>query len=287
MQAVDLTRSQGRGRRAARISKSTSCCRWRTTRWPTSSGCGPNAACCFTVRRARARRPSAARWRIGSRGKFFLIDGTFIAGTEDFTSASTRCSKRPRTMRRRSFSSTTPTRFSKTARNAGLYRYLLTMIDGLESESAGRVCVMMTAMNVGESAAGPGPVRARGIVAGDEAAGCRGARRRFFRGTSARTCRRNCARWTCRALIAATEGFTGADLKRTGRRRQSHLRLRQSQTRRAKAAHGLFPARGRRGAGKQTALRRSRSSGRPAPQVSGVRIHSFVSRRTNCGWRQG
>jgi len=31
----------------------------------------------------------------------------------------------------------------------GLYRYLLTMLDGLESASAGRVCVIMTAMNVG------------------------------------------------------------------------------------------------------------------------------------------
>ena len=31
----------------------------------------------------------------------------------------------------------------------GLYRYLLTMLDGLESNSAARVCVMMTAMDVG------------------------------------------------------------------------------------------------------------------------------------------
>ena len=31
----------------------------------------------------------------------------------------------------------------------GLYRYLLTMLDGLESASSGRVCVMMTAMEVG------------------------------------------------------------------------------------------------------------------------------------------
>jgi ATP-dependent 26S proteasome regulatory subunit len=30
----------------------------------------------------------------------------------------------------------------------GLYRYLLTMLDGLESASAGRVCVMLTAMDV-------------------------------------------------------------------------------------------------------------------------------------------
>jgi SpoVK/Ycf46/Vps4 family AAA+-type ATPase len=33
--------------------------------------------------------------------------------------------------------------------DAGFYRYLLTMLDGLESESVGRVCVMMTAMDVG------------------------------------------------------------------------------------------------------------------------------------------
>jgi ATP-dependent 26S proteasome regulatory subunit len=31
---------------------------------------------------------------------------------------------------------------------AGLYRYLLTLLDGLESETAGRVCVMMTVMDV-------------------------------------------------------------------------------------------------------------------------------------------
>jgi ATP-dependent 26S proteasome regulatory subunit len=31
----------------------------------------------------------------------------------------------------------------------GLYRYLLTMLDGLESKSVARVCVMMTAMDVG------------------------------------------------------------------------------------------------------------------------------------------
>ena len=32
--------------------------------------------------------------------------------------------------------------------SAGLYRYLLTLLDGLESETAGRVCVMMTVMDV-------------------------------------------------------------------------------------------------------------------------------------------
>jgi ATP-dependent 26S proteasome regulatory subunit len=37
----------------------------------------------------------------------------------------------------------------ETREEHGLYRYLLTMLDGLESASAGRVCVIMTAMNVG------------------------------------------------------------------------------------------------------------------------------------------
>ena len=56
----------------------------------------------------------------------------------------------------------------------GLYRYLLTMLDGLESESAGRVCVMMTAMDVGQPAAGAGPLGPGRAVAGDAPAGSRG-----------------------------------------------------------------------------------------------------------------
>jgi ATP-dependent 26S proteasome regulatory subunit len=37
----------------------------------------------------------------------------------------------------------------ESGREHGLYRYLLTMLDGLESKSAAWVCVMMTAMDVG------------------------------------------------------------------------------------------------------------------------------------------
>src|SRR5262249_7637144 len=37
---------------------------------------------------------------------------------------------------------------SNDIQSAGLYRYLLTLLDGLESETAGRVCVMMTVMDV-------------------------------------------------------------------------------------------------------------------------------------------
>jgi transitional endoplasmic reticulum ATPase len=82
------------------------------------------------------------------KSKFFLIDGTVVAGSDSFY--------------RRIFHV-----FEDAKRNApsvvfiddadvifeekderGFYRYLLTMLDGLESASAERVCVVMTAMDV-------------------------------------------------------------------------------------------------------------------------------------------
>src|SRR5262249_34967500 len=97
-------------------------------------------------------------------------------------------------------------------RGAGLYRYLLTLLDGLESETAGRVCVMMTAMDVG--ALPPALVRsgrielwldmrlpdgpARAAILRHHLAGPAGV----FAGVDVGR------------LAGDTEGFTGADLKR-------------------------------------------------------------------------
>jgi len=100
---------------------------------------GPPGTGKTTIGRALAHR---------MKGKFFLIDGTVVAGTGNFY-----CKVREI--------------FEEAKRNApsiifiddtdvifegdedkGFYRYLLTMLDGLESASAERVCVMMTAMNV-------------------------------------------------------------------------------------------------------------------------------------------
>src|SRR5581483_7359034 len=83
------------------------------------------------------------------KGKFFLIDGTVVANTSDFYCSVRRI-------------------FAAAARNAPsvifiddtdlifegngdpeFYRYLATMLDGLESASAERVCVMMTATDPG------------------------------------------------------------------------------------------------------------------------------------------
>lgn len=100
---------------------------------------GPPGTGKTTIGRALAHR---------LKSKFFLIDGTVIAGSRDFYCKIEKI-------------------FDSAKRNApsiifiddadvifegenkdGLYRYLLTMLDGLEGASAERVCVMMTAMNV-------------------------------------------------------------------------------------------------------------------------------------------
>jgi len=100
---------------------------------------GPPGTGKTTIGRALAHR---------LKSKFFLIDGTVIAGSDFFY--------------RRVFDV-----FEDAKRNApsvvfiddadvifeekderGFYRYLLTMLDGLESASAERVCVVMTAMDV-------------------------------------------------------------------------------------------------------------------------------------------
>ena len=100
---------------------------------------GPPGTGKTTIGRALAHR---------LKSKFFLIDGTMIAGEHAFYSKVREV-------------------FDSAKKNApavvfiddadvifegnedrGLFRYLLTMLDGLESASAGRVCVMMTAMNV-------------------------------------------------------------------------------------------------------------------------------------------
>jgi ATP-dependent 26S proteasome regulatory subunit len=94
----------------------------------------------------------------------------------------------------------------------GLYRYLLTMLDGLESETAGQVCVMMTAMNVGHLP--PALIRSGRIELWlemrlpDDA-----ARLAILEGMVGKL-GPAFADLDLQPLTDATEGFTGADLKR-------------------------------------------------------------------------
>ncbi len=95
----------------------------------------------------------------------------------------------------------------------GLYRYLLTMIDGLESESAGRVCVMMTAMDVAHLP--PALVRSGRVELWLEMKLPDAQARAEILSSHLANLPEEIRQTDVAHLIAATEGFTGADLKRT------------------------------------------------------------------------
>ena len=100
---------------------------------------GPPGTGKTTIGRALAHR---------LKSKFFLIDGTIVAGTHDFYCEVRKIfNDAKRNAPSIIFIDDADVLFDGEVK-AGLYRYLLTMLDGLESASAGRVCVMMTAMDV-------------------------------------------------------------------------------------------------------------------------------------------
>jgi transitional endoplasmic reticulum ATPase len=101
---------------------------------------GPPGTGKTTIGRALAHR---------LKSKFFLIDGTVVSGTPMFHHMIQRVfeaakQNAPAII----FIDDTDVLFED-GQQTGLYRYLLTMLDGLESTSAGRICLMMTAMDVG------------------------------------------------------------------------------------------------------------------------------------------
>jgi transitional endoplasmic reticulum ATPase len=99
---------------------------------------GPPGTGKTTIGRALAHR---------LRGKFFLIDGTMISGSRDFYGEINRVfAAAKRNAPSIVFIDDADVIFRGEDGEAGLYRYLLTKLDGLESASCGRVCVMMTAM---------------------------------------------------------------------------------------------------------------------------------------------
>jgi SpoVK/Ycf46/Vps4 family AAA+-type ATPase len=101
---------------------------------------GPPGTGKTTIGRALAHR---------LKSKFFLIDGTVIAGGADFFDDVKDIFERARRNAPSVvFIDDTDVIFDDHA-NPGFYRYLLTVLDGLESASTERVCVMMTAMNPG------------------------------------------------------------------------------------------------------------------------------------------
>jgi AAA+ superfamily predicted ATPase len=165
---------------------------------------GPPGTGKTTVGRALAHR---------LKGKFFLIDGTFISGTRDFYEMVHRVFEAAKDNAPSVIFIDDSDVIFESGQEHGLYRYLLTMLDGLESESAGRVCVMMTAMDVGNLP--PALVRSGRIELWlemrlpDETA--RGLiLQQRINALPAPLNRADVGR-----LVEASDGFTGADLKRT------------------------------------------------------------------------
>lgn len=162
---------------------------------------GPPGTGKTTVGRALAHR---------LKGKFFLIDGTFISGTARFYASVAQVFE----MAKQNapcviFIDDSDVMFENGG-EAGLYRYLLTMLDGLQSQTAGHVCVMMTAMNVG--ALPPALVRSGRIELWLETRLPDAAGRKAILTAAGGPLILNEAEVT--AIAAATDGFTGADLKR-------------------------------------------------------------------------
>jgi ATP-dependent 26S proteasome regulatory subunit len=101
---------------------------------------GPPGTGKTTIGRALAHR---------LKSKFFLIDGTVISGTSDFYGRIHRIFEAAKHNAPAIIFIDDSDVIFETGSETGLYRYLLTMLDGLESESAGRICLIMTAMDVG------------------------------------------------------------------------------------------------------------------------------------------
>jgi transitional endoplasmic reticulum ATPase len=164
---------------------------------------GPPGTGKTTVGRALAHR---------LRGKFFLLDGTVISGTQDFYQRVTRIFEEAKRNAPSVLFIDDSDVIFESGQELGLYRYLLTMLDGLESASAGRVCVMLTAMNV--SALPPALLRSGRVELWLEMPMPDGAARVKILRQNLEPRPAALAGLDVEGLAAATDGFTGADLKR-------------------------------------------------------------------------
>jgi transitional endoplasmic reticulum ATPase len=164
---------------------------------------GPPGTGKTTVGRAMAHR---------LKGKFFLIDGTFIAGTDGFYQRIHQVFEAAKDNSPAIIFIDDADAIFEDGEERGLYRYLLTMLDGLESESAGRVCVMMTAMNVASLPAAL--IRSGRVELWLEMKLPNGEARAQILSRHLGELPPELRDVDAAALVPATEGFTGADLKR-------------------------------------------------------------------------
>lgn len=166
---------------------------------------GPPGTGKTTVGRALAHR---------LRGKFFLVDGTFISGTDRFYGAIHHIFESAKANAPSVLFIDDSDAIFESGEELGLYRYLLTMLDGLESASAGRVCVMLTAMEVGHLP--PALLRSGRVELWLEMRLPDDAARRAILGAHLASLPKALGAVDLPRLSAMTSGYTGADLKRLG-----------------------------------------------------------------------
>jgi ATP-dependent 26S proteasome regulatory subunit len=164
---------------------------------------GPPGTGKTTVGRALAHR---------LRGKFFLVDGTFIAGTDHFYGRFHHVFEAAKANAPSVLFIDDSDAIFESGEELGLYRYLLTMLDGLESASAGRVCVILTAMEVGHLP--PALLRSGRIELWLEMRLPDESARAAILGAHLGGQAAAFAAVDVLNLAAQTAGFTGADLKR-------------------------------------------------------------------------
>jgi ATP-dependent 26S proteasome regulatory subunit len=164
---------------------------------------GPPGTGKTTIGRALAHR---------LRSKFFLIDGTFISGTGHFYQAIHQVFEAAKQNAPAIVFIDDSDVIFESGEELGLYRYLLTLLDGLESQSVGRVCVIMTAMNV--SNLPPALVRSGRIELWLETRLPDHDARASILATHLKRLPAALSDVDIARLVSETEGFTGADLKR-------------------------------------------------------------------------
>ncbi len=164
---------------------------------------GPPGTGKTTVGRALAHR---------LKSKFFLIDGTFIAGTQHFYQRIQQVFESAKENAPSVIFIDDADAIFETGEERGLYRYLLTMLDGLESESAGRVCVMLTAMTVAHLP--PALVRSGRVELWLEMKLPDPGARTEILSNHLKNLPEELRDIDVAKVVEATEGFTGADIKR-------------------------------------------------------------------------
>ncbi|MFN2565453.1 MAG: AAA family ATPase [Gemmatimonadaceae bacterium] len=145
------------------------------------------------------------------KGKFFLIDGTMVSGTPHFYAQVHHVFEHAmRNAPAVVFIDDSDVIFEGSG-DVGLYRYLLTMLDGLESKSAAGVCLVMTAMDVGSLP--PALVRSGRIELWLETTLPDNEARAAILRDRCRQLPQSMGEVDTATLAAVTEGMSGADLK--------------------------------------------------------------------------